>query len=125
MNQTDYANSSPRIFVIQPLTRAQMNRSLETLRANFGAVDIINKRQNRIVIRWQESVGGRSIIVKMWSRPDLKGKLRRLLRIAACNHEWRNLSRMFCFGIAVPRPLGVLRVAPSIAGYTDALFIED
>ena len=68
---------------------------------------------------------GDSIIVKMWSRPDLKGKLRRLLGIAACNHEWRNLTRMGDLNIAVPRPLGFCSVVPGIAGYTDVLFMED
>lgn len=107
------------------LTRAQMDRCLDALRGSFGDANVINQRENRIVIRWRWAETGDSIIIKMWSRPDLIGSLRRLLRVAACNHEWRNLVRMSDFGIAVPRPLGFCRVAPSIAGYTDVLFMED
>ena len=107
-----------------------MQRYLEDLRSNFDDANVINKRANRIVIRWRtaessESETGNTIIIKMWSRPDRNGSLRRLLRIAACNHEWRNLLRMSRCGIAVPQPLGFLAVAPSIAGYTDVLFMED
>ncbi len=61
----------------------------------------------------------------MWSRPDLRGSLRRLLGVAACTHEWRNLVRLNKFGIAVPFPLGFSRVHPAISGYTDVLFMED
>ena len=102
-----------------------MNRCLDALRGSFDDADVINQRENRIVIRWRWPETDDSIIIKMWSRPDLNGSLRRLLGIAACNHEWRNLVRMSNFGIAVPRPLGFFRIVPSIAGYTDALFMED
>lgn len=61
----------------------------------------------------------------MWSRPDLKGSLRRLLRITSCDHEWRTLVRLRDVNMSVPHPLGFCRVMPSIAGYTDALFTED
>ena len=102
-----------------------MNQCLDALRGSFDDADVISQRENRIVIRWRRAETGESIVIKMWSRSDLNGRLRRLLRIAACNHEWRNLVRMSIFCIAVPRPLGFCRVVPSIAGYTDALFMED
>lgn len=110
---------------ITPLARAEMKRCLHTLRESFDDANVIYQRENRIVIRWPRTETGDSIIIKMWSRPDLSGSLRRLLGIAACNHEWRNLVRMSDFCIVVPRPLGFFRVVPSIAGYTDALFMED
>jgi hypothetical protein len=61
----------------------------------------------------------------MWSRPDLKGTLRRILRITSCAHEWRTLVHLRDVNMAVPQPLGFCRVTPSIAGYTDALFTGD
>ena len=102
-----------------------MNQCLDALRGSFDDANVINQRENRIVIRWRRAETGDSIIIKMWSRPDLNGRLRRLLGIAACNHEWRNLVRMSDFGIVVPRPLGLFRAVPSVAGYTDVLFMED
>lgn len=110
---------------IAPLTRVQMNDCLSALRASFGDADVINQRENRIVIRCKRAETGDSIIIKMWSRTDVNGGLRRLLRIAACNHEWRNLVRLNNLGINVPLPLGISQVKPGIAGYTDALFMED
>jgi hypothetical protein len=107
------------------LSEEQMGDCLSALRASFDNADIISRRENRIVIRWPLLESGDSIVVKMWSRPDLNGSVRRLLGVAACNHEWRNLVRMNEFGMAVPRPLGFSRVVPDIAGYTDVLFMED
>ncbi len=108
-----------------PLTRVQVDQCLNALRASIDDANVISRRDNRIVIRWLGSETGNSIIIKMWSRPDLNGSLRRLMGIAACNHEWRNLVRMSDAGMAVPRPLGFSRVVPGIAGYTDVLFMED
>src|SRR5688572_28570728 len=102
-----------------------MNECLDALRSSFVDANIISQRENRIVIRWRRASSRDSIIVKEWSPPDLNGSLRRLLRIAACNHEWRNQIRMIQFSIAVPRPLGFISVTPDVAGYTDVLFMED
>lgn len=118
-------SSSSSAVTLQPFTRAQMNRCLEALRASFDRADVIHWGENRIVIRWRRAESGGAIIIKMWSRPDLKGRLRRLLGVALSDREWRNLVRLSNANMAVPRPLGCCRVEPSIAGYTDALFMED
>lgn len=110
---------------ITPLTGAQIGSCLQALRESFDDAEVVSRRANRIVIRWRRAEAGDSIIIKMWSRPDLRGSLRRLFGLAACNHEWRNLVRMNRSGIAVPCPLGFSRVLPAISGYTDALFMED
>lgn len=110
---------------IQPITPAQMRQCLEALRPNFDTSEIIYQRENRVVIRWRNSGLGYPIILKMWSRPDLKGSLRRLLKIGSCEYEWRNLVRLSNANVAVPRPLGFCRVVPNIAGYTDVLVMED
>jgi hypothetical protein len=102
-----------------------MNRCLEALRAGIDNAKIIYRRENRIVIRWRGPASDESLIVKMWSRPDIKGRLRRLLHISSCDHEWRTLVRLAAVNMAVPRPLGFCRLTPNIAGYTEALFTED
>lgn len=117
--------SSSHAAALQPLTRAQMNQCLENLRANFDHADVIHRRNSRIAIRWQGAESGNSIIIKMWSNPDLKGKLRRLLRVSSSDREWRNLTRLTRARVIVPRPLGCCPVEPNIAGFTDALFMED
>lgn len=108
-----------------PFTKAQAHQYLEGLRAALDRAQVISQRGNRMVIRWRAAGSGESMVVKLWSRPDLRGGLRRLLRIAPSDREWKNLVRLSQFGVAVPRPLGFSRVAPSIAGYTDVLFMED
>lgn len=109
----------------ESLTGSRIQRYAEEIRADLDRASVLSRRGNRVVVRWQESATGKSIVVKMWSRPDLKGALRRWLRIAPCDREYRNLVRLRRLGVAVPRALGVARLAPSIAGYTDALFTED
>lgn len=103
----------------------EMERRLQALRASFDAAQVVYRRENRIVIRLPAPERGGSVILKMWARPDARGALRRVLRIGSCEHEWRSLRRLAAAGVAVPQPLGHARVAPAIAGYTDALFMED
>lgn len=113
------------MIAIRPFTKAQVHRYLEGLRADFDRAQVISRRGNRVVIRWRETDAGDSIIIKLWSRPDLRGELRRWLRIAPSDCEWKNLLRLSKFNVAVPSPLGFSRATPSIAGYTDVLFMED
>jgi hypothetical protein len=102
-----------------------MDRYLEALRAKFDQADVIYRREDRMVIRWRDTSLGIPIIIKMWARKDIRGKVRRLLHIAACDYEWRNLQRLEEAKVPVPRPLGFCRARPSIAGYIDVLFMED
>ena len=102
-----------------------MYRCLEALRSRFDQADVIHRGKNRIVIRWRRADSADSIIIKMWSQPGLKGKLRRLLRNTSAANERRNLARLSSANMAVPRPLGCCPVEPKIDGYTDALFMED
>lgn len=83
------------------------------------------RRRDRIVLRYVDAQSGHSIIVKMWSRPDINGRIRRLMGIAACDHEFRSLMRLRRVSMAVPCPLGTARLFPDISGYTDVLFMED
>ena len=117
--------SSPSVSAIKKLTPAQMVRCLDELRAEYENAEVIYRRKDRIVIRWREAASDESLIIKMWSRPDLKGRLRGLLHISSCHHEWRTLVRLSAVNMAAPHPLGYCRLTPSIAGYTEALFIED
>lgn len=102
-----------------------MYRCLEALRTSFDRADVIHRARNRIVIRWRRAEPADSIIIKMWSHRGLKGKLRRLLRVTSADKELQNLVRLSSANMAVPRPLGCCPVEPGIAGYTDALFMED
>jgi len=110
---------------VQELTQAQMKGCLEALRATFEGAEVIYRRENRIVIRWRPAAGGAPIIIKMWSRPGLGGRLRRFLRITSGNYEWRALRRLRRVNMSVPLALGFCTVVPDIAGYTDALFTAD
>ena len=107
------------------LTREQMRRCLEGIRAGFDNAEIVYQRENRVVLRWQDPHLGTPLIIKMWSRPELLGTLRRLLRITSGHYEWRALLRLGRLSMAVPQPLGFCRVTPAIGGYTDALFTAD
>lgn len=103
-----------------------MLQILESLRTHFETSTVLSRVGNRIVIRWlQADRPGSTVIVKMWSRPDIAGRLRQLLRIAPSAIEYRNLARFSQSGIAVPRPLGWCPVKPNISGFTDALFMQD
>jgi hypothetical protein len=104
---------------------SDMQRCLEDLRANFATADVINRRGDRAVIRWRGAESRHCLIVKMWARPGAKSQLRRVLKLAPSQNEWRNLHRLTRARIAVPRPLGFCRITPKISAYTEALFMED
>jgi hypothetical protein len=104
---------------------SDMQRCLEDLRANFAAADVINQRGDRIVIRWRDPESPHCLIVKMWARPGARSELRRVLKLAPSQNEWRNLRRLTRARIAVPRPLGFCKLTPGISGYTEALLMED
>lgn len=118
-------NSAVKGGSITQLTRVQMAQMLDSLRETYDRAEVISKRENRIVIRCPSILEGKAVVIKMWSLSGVSGKFRRLLHISPGNYEWRNLTRLYKFGISVPRPLGFCRVEPEIDGYTDALFMED
>lgn len=108
-----------------PLTVWQKCEALKELRSRFSEIEVLHRGPGRIVLRTHLPANGRAIVVKMWSRPDLRGKVRRLFGIAPSDLEWRNLTRLCHVHMNVPKPLGRCAVVPTIEGYTDALFMED
>jgi hypothetical protein len=102
-----------------------MGEYLEALRNSYASAEIIYRAENRVVIRWHRPDERDSIIIKMWSRPDVMGKVRRMLRLASSDIECRSLLRAGGLGVPVPHTFGSCPVLPTIAGYTDALFLED
>jgi hypothetical protein len=68
---------------------------------------------------------GRTVVLKLWKRPGLKGALRRVTRTASVFWEWRCLRRLERAAVSVPRALayGVLRSTST--QYTEALAMED
>lgn len=110
---------------VAPLTRAQVDRCIAELRQDFDKAEVVYRSTDRILLRWHGQSSGRSTIVKLWSRPDLKGRIRRVLHLAACDHERRSMLRLLKIGMAVPYPFATGRLAPPLAGYTDVLFMED
>lgn len=118
--------TSPRFTAgAEPLTQQQIARCLAALRETLDSAEVVYRRRDRIVLRHVDAQSGRSIIVKMWSRPDLNGRIRQLMGIAACDHEFRSLMRLRRVNMIVPCPLGTARLVPDISGYTDVLFMED
>src|SRR5258706_13725464 len=92
----------PRTAATKPFTPAQMVRCLDELRAGFDNAEVIYRHRNRIVIRWRGTSAKAPLIIKMWSRPDLMGRLRQFLRLASGEHEWRTLVRLHEIDMAVP-----------------------
>lgn len=107
------------------LTHNQMSQCLGGLRARFDGAQVLHRGTNRVVLRTSVPGMEKAIVIKLWSRPDFRGGLRRLLGIAPSAREWRNLVRLRSLKLPVPNPLGQCSVVPRIAGYTDALFMED
>jgi hypothetical protein len=61
----------------------------------------------------------------LWSRPDFKGVIRRLLNISSANYEWNNLRVLDNLGVRVPRPIGFINLGKNESSFTDVLIMED
>ncbi len=87
-------------------------------------MDVVSKRGFRLVVR-RTAEDGTPIIVKFWARPGPKGLGRRLLGQSAARYEFRNLRMMEELGVAAPKAYGYGKAPKNLAGYTDAVVMED
>lgn len=109
---------------LRPFTTAEMRSILLRLGEHPESVEEVYRRRNRIVLRWSANDRG-SIIIKMWSRPGVRGSIRRRTRTGSCDFEYANLARLHRAGVPVPKPLGMCQVPPNTCPYSDAVFMED
>jgi hypothetical protein len=86
--------------------------------------EVVSNNEWRLVVRrpWP---GRPSVIVKLWARPDIKGMLRRLLRISSAYYEWRNLRVLHELGVRAPVPIAMVNMPRNRSGYTEAIVMED
>lgn len=110
---------------LRPLTRDEMEKCLAVLREDFGHGELLSRQQNRAVVRIPHPVDTGTVVVKLWARPEPTATVRRLLRIAPSDWEWRNLRHLHRLGAPVPQPLGRCRALPTVQGFTEAVFMED
>lgn len=91
---------------------------------NMCQLEVLRNRQDVLVCRvrtpWNESV-----ITKMWNRPDLKGKCRRLTGTSPLAREYRTLLYMARLDTDSPRPLGSFRLRGENIRHTEALVVSD
>ena len=106
------------------ITDNEFRSFVEETCARLDELDIIYQRSTRLVLR-RPWVDGKSVIVKLWSRPDLPGTIRRQLRISAPWYEWRSLNRIQALGIPVPEPIALGTIGRNPTGYNEALVMED
>ena len=106
------------------ITGTELKSLIEETCARLSELDIIYRRSTRLVLR-RPWVDGKSVIVKLWARPDLPGTIRRYLRISAPCYEWRSLKRVQALGIPVPEPIGFGNIGRNPTGYNEALVMED
>jgi len=67
----------------------------------------------------------RSVVVKLWNRPGLRGFLRRLSRTHISRREFETLKLLRAQGLPVPEPCACLRLRDPAARHTEALIEED
>jgi hypothetical protein len=109
---------------LKPFTRDELRRCVDLLRAQFDRAEVLHRQKNKTVLRLRGD-GAPSIIAKLWSHPPLAGALRRMVSATPSDQEWRNSLRLAKAGVPVAQLLGRTRLAPGLAGYTDAVFMED
>ncbi len=71
------------------------------------------------------SEDNKTIIIKLWKRPGIKGKIRQLTHTGNLDREWKALNLLYSKGIRVPKALACFRFNTAQNGYTDVLIMED
>ena len=66
-----------------------------------------------------------SVVVKLWTRPGVRGTIRQISRTGPLDRELRVLRHLRRFGVDVPDVLGSCRVRSPHVPYTNALVLED
>ncbi len=86
-------------------------------------VELLANNDNRRVVRLATDDG--SVIVKLWARPDLQSRLRRLWKSASVHREWNGLLRAHELRVRAPVPLGLAQLPANAGGFTDAIVMGD
>jgi len=97
--------------------------ALETGR-NPSAFELLSRHEGRSVFRCPQPDGG-SVVIKLWSRPGLKGAIRRSLGASTLDREWQSLCRAHELGVRVPTPLGSSALPANPDGQTAAMVSAD
>lgn len=108
MTGTDWRKLATRVSVADP-----------------ASVEILRERGTDVRIARVQTPEGRSVVVKCWNRPGLRGALRRGTRTNIGRREYETLRRLHAAGTPCPEPLAYLRLPPDEARHTEALVSAD
>lgn len=92
--------------------------------ADATQVTQVSKRAWRLVVR-RALPEGPSLIVKLWARPDLKGRIKSAFGQSSAAHEARSLELAAAHGVPVPAFHGYANLGRHASGYTEGLIMED
>ena len=110
-----------RRFTLDAETGRELVRGMQRGEYEF---EKLKERPDSLTLRlWIDPES--SLILKLWKRPGLAGRVRRCLGNDPANREARALGHLQEAAIAVPAPLGCCGLDKGAGAYTDALFLED
>ncbi len=87
--------------------------------------EVLRQKRNDVLTARAWLGDGKSVIVKLWNRPTLRGALRRFTRTNTGYREWECLRRLRQRGARVPEALGYFRLRDTTARHTEALVCVD
>lgn len=85
----------------------------------------LEERRNDSLTARVACTGDKTVILKLWKRPGIQGKIRQLTRTGNLDREWKALGLLYNKGICVPEALACFRFNRPKNGFTDALVIQD
>lgn len=85
----------------------------------------LRQRGEDVLIARATAADGRSVIVKLWNRPGLRGALRRFSATTIARREWEALTSLRRAGLGVPEPLACFSLPRRGARHTEALIESD
>lgn len=92
---------------------------------DFDESMILSNNKDKIIIRYKVKQDNSSIIIKLWSRPHLGGRIRKWLNLSQSDKEWSAILYANSLGINVPKAFIKVALPMKPKGFTDAIIMED
>lgn len=105
-------------------TDKKINEIVTQVCAHLEQQEVLSNNKDKLVIRYFIEPK-KSLIIKLWSRPHLGGKVRQLLNDTLAKKEWSALNHAHNCGINVPKVFGWSKLIENRNGFTEALVMED
>ena len=90
----------------------------------IDSLQILSSNKPKVIVRFPLSPTN-SVIVKFWTHPYIKYKIKKLMGMTSACNEWKMLNHFRDLGIKAPVPYGMCYLPLQYKPFSEAVIIED